>query len=158
MTDKTSESPAAGGPEKEVTRRDVHQDRDGAAIAVPLVNLTTAARAAVLRSRRARRSLFFTKRKFALSRRVDRVIIRLTTTRPAPARGGHRVHDARLAEAFVRRAEADRALGLKTIERSPERSTAVVSSATPEQRVALLTRISQNESRPRSRRRSFSRS
>jgi hypothetical protein len=149
MADKTSESPAAGGPEKDVTRRNVIKIAVGAAIAVPLVSLKVAARAAGAPVPQGKAPLFFTKEEFALVDELTELIIPADDHSPGARAAEVTAYiDARLAESFEEEPKQTWRAGLKTIEALSEQMHGRrFLEATPEQRVALLTRISQNESK-----------
>ena len=149
MANKTSESHAAGGPERDVTRRDVIKSAVGAAIAVPLVKLTTATHASGASVQQGKAPLFFTKEELALVDELTELIIPADDHSPGARAAGVTAYiDARLAESFEEEPKQMWRSGLKTIEAlSEEMHGRRFLEATPEQRVALLTRISQNESK-----------
>ncbi len=128
-----------------------------AVVAAPLVGLTSAksetdvsAGRAALASQ-AKAPLFFTREEFALVDELTELII--PTDEHSPGARAARVAayiDERLAESFEEEPKQRWREGLKLIEKiSREMHGRAFLESTPAERVALLTRISQNEMNPK---------
>jgi hypothetical protein len=143
MADETREPRQS--PDGEITRRDMIRIAAGAAVAAPLLDLGVA-RAA----QEAKAPRFFTKEEFALVDELTEIIIPTDDHSPgARAAGVAAFIDGRLAESFQDEPKQTWRSGLKLIDEiSQQMHGRPFMQATPEQRVALMTRISQNEKKP----------
>lgn len=131
----------------ELTRRDMIKLGTSAAVAVALTGLDANALAQVAQGKG---SLFFTKEEFALVDELTELIIPADDHSPgarAALVAGY--IDFRLSEAFEQQPRTLWRDGLKLIEQlSQEMHEKSFLASSPEQRIALLTRISQNETKP----------
>ena len=131
----------------ELTRRDVIKLGAGAAIGATVVGLDSKAFA---QSWKDKTPLFFTKQEFALVDELSELIIPADDHSPG-ARAAEVVAyiDFRLSESFEERPKTVWREGLKLVEQlSQEMNGKPFLESSPEQRVALLTRMAQNESKP----------
>jgi hypothetical protein len=144
-----------------LSRREVIKRTAGALLAAPLAGLPEA-RAAAGSTRqasraKARRLLFFSKAEFALVDELSELIIPADEhSRGARAAEVAAYIDKRLAESFTEEPKALWRNGLKQLEGlSKEMHGRTILQSTKEQRIALLTRIAQNESQPKTPEESF---
>jgi hypothetical protein len=154
LCDKGSEKTA----EAAITRREIIKFAAGAMVAVPLVGMTKAE--AVDNSGTENTSLaadtkahrFFTPQEFALVDELTELIIPTDDHSPGARAALVAAYiDARLAESFTDEPKLTWRNGLKLIETlSRGMHGCAFLKSTPEQRIALLTRISQNEVSPKS--------
>jgi len=130
--------------DNELTRREMIKLSAGAAIAVGVTGWD----AGVLAQINA--PLFFTKEEFALVDELTELIIPADDHSPgARAAQVARYIDFRLSESFEEQSKTQWHEGLKLIEQvSQEMNGKSFLESTAEQRIALLTRISQNEMKP----------
>src|ERR1051325_837826 len=140
-----------------LTRREVMKLATGAVIAAPLV-AKTSAQAAIgatptgkSLSANDQKLLFFTPQEFALVDELTELIIPADDHSPGARAAQVAAYiDSRLAESFTDEPKQAWRTGLKLVESlSQEMFGSAFLQATPEQRVALLTRISQNEASPK---------
>jgi hypothetical protein len=131
----------------ELTRREIIKLGAGAAIAATLIGLDVSALA---QSGQDKAPLFFTKEEFALVDELTELIIPADDHSPgARAAQVASYIDFRLSESFEEQPKTQWRDGLKLIEQlSQEMHGKAFLESSPEQRVALLTRISQNEMKP----------
>ncbi|HEV8487397.1 MAG TPA: gluconate 2-dehydrogenase subunit 3 family protein [Blastocatellia bacterium] len=131
----------------DLSRREMIKLGAGAAIAVTLLGLDDKAVAQALQGKAP---LFFTKEEFALVDELTELII--PTDEHSPGARAAQVAsylDFRLSESFEEEPKAVWRQGLKLIEQvSQEMHGKSFLEASQEQRIALLTRISQNEAKP----------
>ena len=131
----------------EFTRREMIKLGTSAAIAAALTGLDANA---VVQAAQDKAPLFFTKEEFALVDELTELIIPADDHSPgarAALVAGY--IDFRLSEAFEEKPRTLWRDGLKLIEQlSQEMHSKSFLASSPEQRVALLTRISQNETKP----------
>ena len=132
----------------DLSRREMIKLSAGAAIAATLIGVD--GKEAVARGSQAPAPLFFTKEEFALVDELTELII--PTDAHSPGAGAAKVAsyiDFRLSESFEEEPKTVWRQGLKLIEQvSQEMNGKSFLESSPEQRVALLTRISQNEEKP----------
>ena len=148
MSEKNEETDAIEvDPGAELTRREMIKLGAGAAIAVSVVGLDPKALA---QSAPDKAPLFFTKEEFALVDELTELIIPADDHSPgARAAQVASYIDFRLSESFEERPKTLWRDGLKLIEQlSQEMHGKFFLEAPKEQRIALLTRIAQNEMRP----------
>lgn len=146
----------AMGEEGEMTRRELIKFTASAVVAAPLVGLTGAqsATGSIVASdslaSQSKAPLFFTKEEFAVVDELSEMIIPTDDHSPGARAAGVAAYiDQRLAESFEEQPRQDWRAGLKLIETlSQEMHGRPFLQATPEQRILLLTRISQNEMNP----------
>jgi hypothetical protein len=143
--DNTQTEPA--GNQSELSRRELIKLGAGAAIVVTLTGLDAQGGA---QSAQAKAPLFFTKDEFALVDELTELII--PTDEHSPGARAAQVAsyiDFRLSESFEEQPRTLWRDGLKLIEQlSQETCGKPFLQASAEQRVAVLTRISQNEMKP----------
>lgn len=137
----------SNGNEVELSRRELIKLGAGAALAVTLAGLDAKAGA---QTAQEKAPLFFTKDEFALVDELTELIIPADEHSPgARAAQVASYIDFRLSESFEEQPKSLWRDGLKLIEQlSSEMSGKTFLQASPEQRIALLTRISQNEMNP----------
>jgi hypothetical protein len=141
--------------EQGLTRREMIKLAAGAVVAAPLVGLGDA-RAAIAPQATAEKAvvnkapLFFTAEEFLLVDELSELIIPTDDHSPGARAAGVAAYiDARLAESFEEEPKQLWRAGLKTIDSlSQEMHGHAFMKAAPQQRIALLTRISQNEMKP----------
>jgi hypothetical protein len=133
--------------EVELSRRELIKLGAGAALAVTLTGLDAKAGA---QTAQEKAPLFFTKDEFALVDELTELIIPADEHSPgAQAAQVASYIDFRLSESFEEQPKTLWRDGLRLIEQlSREMSGKPFLQASPEQRIALLTRISQNEMNP----------
>ena len=143
---KEAESPVVDG-KSELTRREVIKLGAGAAIAATVVGLDSKSLA---RSTQDKAPLFFTKQEFAIVDELTELIIPADDHSPgARAAQVAGYIDFRLSESFEEQPKTLWRDGLKLVEQlSQEMHGKPFLEASQEQRVALLTRIAQNELKP----------
>ncbi len=146
MAEDNKQSDSIVNDEVELSRREMIKLGAGAAIAVTLTGLDAKAEA-----RGAQKApLFFTRDEFALVDELTELII--PTDEHSPGARAAQVAsyiDFRLSESFEEPPKTLWRDGLKLIEQlSQEMSGKLFLQASAEQRIALLTRISQNEMNP----------
>jgi hypothetical protein len=131
----------------ELTRREMIKLGASAAIAVALTELDAKAGAQAAQDKAP---LFFTKEEFVLVDELTELIIPADDHSPgARAALVASYIDFRLSESFEEQAKTLWRDGLKLIEQlSEEMHGKSFLASSPEQRIALLTRISQNEAKP----------
>lgn len=131
----------------ELTRREMIKFGASAAIAVTVIGLDANA---IAHAPLGKAPLFFTMEEFALVDELTELIIPADDHAPgARAAEVTSYIDFRLSESFEEQPKALWRDGLKLIERlSQEMHGKSFLASSPEQRVALLTRISQNETKP----------
>jgi hypothetical protein len=139
-----------------LSRREVIKRATGALLAAPLVGLPEAQAAAGIGGQRARaksrrKPLFFNNAEFALVDELTELIIPTDEhSRGARAAKVAAYIDQRLAESFTEEPRQLWRNGLKQLEGlSKELHGRTILQSTKEQRIALLTRIAQNESNPK---------
>jgi hypothetical protein len=136
-----------------MTRREMMKIAAGAAVAAPLLGVTKAQAAAKpveVVSTDEKTLLFFTPQEFALVDELAELIIPADEHSPGARAAQVAAYiDARLAESFTDEPKQVWRNGLKLIDSiSQEMHSKAFLQATPEQRIALLTRISRNEANP----------
>ena len=143
---KQTESVGVDG-KSELTRREVIKLGAGAAIATTLVGLDSKALA---QSAQDKATLFFTKQEFALVDELTELIIPADDHSPgARAAQVAGYIDFRLSESFDEQPKILWREGLKLVEQlSQEMHGKPFLEASQEQRIALLSRISENEKKP----------
>ncbi|HLF84872.1 MAG TPA: gluconate 2-dehydrogenase subunit 3 family protein [Blastocatellia bacterium] len=131
----------------ELTRREMIKFGASAAIAATVIGLDANA---IAHASLGKAPLFFTMEEFALVDELTELIIPADDHSPgARAAQVTSYIDLRLSESFEEQPKALWRDGLKLIERlSQEMHGKSFLASSPEQRVALLTRISQNETKP----------
>lgn len=148
MPEQNKEAESLGVDGKsELTRREVIKLGAGAAIAATLVGLDSKALA---QSAQDKAPLFFTKQEFALVDELTELIIPADDHSPG-ARAAQVADyiDFRLSESFEEQPKILWREGLKLVEQlSQEMHGKPFLEASQEQRIALLTRIAQNELKP----------
>jgi hypothetical protein len=137
----------ASGEEAGLTRREMLKLTATAALSIPLTGLSQTADAA---GAQWKAPLFFTRDEFALVDELSELIIPTDAHSPGARAAGCAAYiDARLAEAWTEEPKTQWRDGLKLIETmSQEINGKPFMQATPAQRLALLTRIAQNERNP----------
>ncbi|MFP5261384.1 MAG: gluconate 2-dehydrogenase subunit 3 family protein [Blastocatellia bacterium] len=160
--DKTSDNGRGGADERRrvkaeaaLTRREMIKLTAGAAVAAPVIGLSQA-RAAVKTFAASdpapedKALLFFTREEFQLVDELTELIIPADDHSPGARAAEVAAYiDRRLAESFEEEPRKLWRVGLKMIDTlSQETYGSTFLQAGPEQRVALLTRISQNEMNP----------
>ena len=147
MAEGNKQADSIGNDEVELSRRELIKLGAGAAVAVTIVGLDAKAGA---QSAREKAPLFFTKDELALVDELTELII--PTDEHSPGARAAQVAsyiDFRLSESFEEQPKTLWRDGLKLIEQlSQEMSGKPFLQASAEQRIALLTRISQNEMNP----------
>ncbi len=148
MGDDSERSDSIGGNDNaDLSRREMIKLGAGAAIAAALIGLDGKA---VAQAAQNKAPLFFTKEEFALLDELTELII--PTDEHSPGARGAQVAsyiDFRLSESFEEEPKTLWRQGLKLIEQvSQEMHGKSFLEASQEQRIALLTRISQNEAKP----------
>ena len=132
----------------DLTRREMIKLGAGAAVAATLIGLD--GKAAAAQGAQAGTPLFFTKEEFALLDELTELII--PTDEHSPGARAAKVAsyiDFRLSESFEEEPKTMWRQGLKLIEQvSQEMHGKSFLDSSQEQRIALLTRISQNEEKP----------
>jgi hypothetical protein len=144
----------ASGEDYNVTRREMLKLAATAAISIPLVGLNNAAAADAATGSAAaqwKAPLFFTREEFAMVDEISELIIPTDEHSPGARAAGCAVYiDARLAESWTDEPKTQWRDGLKSIDAiSQEMHSKPFMQATPEQRIAVLTRISHNEMDPK---------
>jgi len=136
-----------GNENPDLSRREMLKLGAGAAIAVSLIGLDERA---VAQGAQGKAPLFFTREEFALLDELTELII--PTDEHSPGARAAQVAgyiDFRLSESFEQEPKTVWRQGLKLIEEvSREMHGKTFLESTQEQRIALLTRISQNEAKP----------
>jgi hypothetical protein len=142
--ENTQGDPIACEADNELTRRDLIKLGTSAAIAVALGGRDAKAAA---QAAGGKAPLFFTKEEFALVDELTELIIPADDHSPgARAALVANYIDFRLSESFVEQPKTHWRKGLKLIEQlSQEMHGKAFIASTPDQRIALLTRISRNE-------------
>jgi Gluconate 2-dehydrogenase subunit 3 len=147
MAEDNKQGDSIVNDEVELSRREMIKLGAGAAIAVTLTGLDAKAEA---QGAQVKAPLFFTKDEFALVDELTELII--PTDEHSPGARAAQVAgyiDFRLSESFEEPPKTLWRDGLKLIEQlSQEMSGKRFLQASAEQRIALLTRISQNETNP----------
>ena len=145
--DENETDPIAGGADVELTRRELIKLGAGAAIVVALTRLDANALA---QSAQGKAPLFFTKEEFALVDELTELIIPADNHSPgARAALVADYIDFRLSESFDEQPKTLWREGLKLVEQlSQEMHGKSFLASSPEQRIALLTRISESEMKP----------
>jgi hypothetical protein len=140
----------ASGEDYHVTRREMLKLAATAAISIPLVGLGNAAEAASA-SAQWKAPLFFSREEFAMVDEISELIIPTDDHSPGARAAGCAAYiDARLAESWTDEPKTQWRDGLKSIDAiSQEMHGKPFMQATPEQRVAVLTRIAKNEMDPK---------
>ena len=130
--------------EAELTRREMIKLAAGAALVAPLVGLGNA------RASQDKAPLFFTREEFQLVDELTEMIIPTDDHSPGARAAEVAAYiDRRLAESFEEEPKRVWREGLKLVDSiSQEMHGRAFLQATPDQRIALLTRISQNEMKP----------
>jgi len=142
----------ASGEDYNVTRREMLKLAATAAISIPLVGLGNAADAANgSAAAQWKAPLFFTREEFAMVDEISELIIPTDDHSPGARAAGCAAYiDARLAESWTDEPKTQWRDGLKLIDAiSQEMHGKPFMQATPEQRIAVLTRISKNEMDPK---------
>ena len=142
------------------SRRDMIKATAGAVVAAPLIALDT--KAAVQKTARKRGQkgataakqkapLFFTPEEFKLVDELTELIIPADEHSPGAREAGVTAYiDARLAESFEPKPKTEWREGLKNIDKlSTEMHDKSFMASSPDERVALLTRIAKNEREPK---------
>ena len=145
-----------GADEATLTRRAMLKLAAGAVVAAPLVGLSNAKAAsdsvvnATTVTTQATAPRFFTREEFALVDELTELIIPTDEHSPGARAAACAAYiDARLAESFTDEPKTAWRAGLKLIDAiAQEMHGRPFMQATPEQRVAVLMRISQNETHP----------
>jgi hypothetical protein len=148
MAEDNNETYSIGKDEdSELTRREMIKLGASAALAAALTGLDAKAAA---QAAQGKAPLFFTKEEFALVDELTELIIPADDHSPgARAALVASYIDFRLSESFEEQAKTLWRDGLKLIEQlSEEMHGKSFLASSPEQRIALLTRISQNEAKP----------
>ena len=148
MADESERTDADGaGDNADLTRREMLKLGAGAAVAVTLIGLDGKAVTPVAQGKAP---LFFAKEEFALVDELTELII--PTDEHSPGARAAQVAsyiDFRLSESFEEEPKTLWRQGLKLIEElSREMHGKAFLESSQEQRIALLTRISQNEAKP----------
>ena len=155
MTDRNDQSAIneteLNSEEAELTRREMIKLAAGAVVAAPIVGLARAQAGinpAIAAQNKA--PLFFTPKEFALADELTELIIPTDEHSPGARAAEVAAYiDRRLAESFEEEPKKSWREGLKLIDSlSQESFGRAFLEATPEQRIELLTRISQNEKNP----------
>jgi hypothetical protein len=149
---ETSGDSGASGEDYNVTRREMLKLAATAAISIPLVGLGNAADAATSSaSAQWKAPLFFSREEFAMVDEISELIIPTDEHSPGARAAGCAAYiDARLAESWTDEPKTQWRDGLKSIDAiSQEMHGKPFMQATPEQRIAVLTRISKNEMEPK---------
>ena len=152
MADKIIET-EQNRDETELTRREIIKLAAGAVVAAPIVGLAKA-QAGIVDAASASQNkapLFFTPKEFALADELTELIIPTDDHSPGARAAEVAAYiDKRLAESFEEEPKKSWREGLKLIDSlSQESFGRAFLEATPEQRVELLKRISQNERDPK---------
>ena len=145
MTDRKHQSEIADEVDAELTRREMLKLTASAVVAVPLMGQSEAlARASVSQ---ARAPLFFTKEEFAFVDELTELIIPTDDHSPGARAAQVAAYiDRRLSESFEEEPKRQWREGLKLVDSiSQEMFGRPFMAATPDQRIELLKRISQNE-------------
>jgi len=147
MAEDYKQAGSSGNDEAELTRREMIKLGAGAAIAVTIVGLDAKAAA---QSAQEKAPLFFTKDEYALVDELTELIIPADEHSPgARAAQVASYIDFRLSESFDEQPKTLWRDGLKLVEQlSQEMNGKSFLESSPEQRISLLTRISQNEMNP----------
>ena len=148
VEDKNENNTIGRDDEGELSRRELIKLGASAAFAVALTGLESTALAG---SAQAKTPLFFTREEFALVDELTELIIPADDHSPgARAALAADYIDFRLSESFEESPKTLWRNGLKLIEQlSQEMHSKSFLAASREQRIALLTRISQNEEKPK---------
>ena len=157
MADRNDQSeiiePAQNREEAELTRREIIKLAAGAVVAAPIVGLAKAQAGInpAISASQNKAPLFFTPKEFALADELTEMIIPTDDHSPGARAAEVAAYiDKRLAESFEEGPKKSWREGLKLIDSlSQESFGRAFLEATPEQRVELLTRISQNEKDPK---------
>ena len=144
IEENTQGEPIANEPDNELTRRDLIKLGTSAAIAVALGGLEAKA---VAQAARDKAPLFFSKDEFALVDELTELIIPADEHSPGARAALVATYiDFRLSETIEEQPRTYWRNGLKLIEQvSQEMHGKSFLASSPEQRIALLTRISANE-------------
>ena len=145
-----------GADDATLTRREMLKLAAGAVVAAPLVGLSDAVATSSTATNittgtmQSTAPLFFTREEFALVDELTELIIPTDEHSPGARAAACAAYiDARLAESFTDAPKITWRDGLKLIDAiAQEMHGRPFMQATPEQRVAVLVRISQNESQP----------
>ena len=148
MADKIIET-GQNRDEAELTRREIIKLAAGAVVAAPIVGLAKAQ--AAISASQNKAPLFFTPKEFALTDELTELIIPTDDHSPGARAAEVAAYiDKRLAESFEEEPKKSWREGLKLIDSlSQESFGRAFLEATPEQRIELLKRISQNERDPK---------
>jgi len=140
-------NPSGSDVDSELTRREMIKLGTGAAFAVALTGLDAKA---VAQAAQNKAPLFFTKEEFALVDELTELIIPADDHSPgARAALVASYIDFRLSESFEEQPRTLWREGLKLIEQlSQEMHARSFLASSPQQRIALLSRISQNATKP----------
>ena len=141
----------ASNGDHQVTRRDMLKLAATAAITIPLVGVGGATSAATSSAAQWKAPLFFTRDEFVMVDEIGELIIPTDEHSPGARAAGCAAYiDAPLAESWTDEPKTEWREGLKAIDSvSQEMHGKPFMQATPEQRVAVLTRISANEKDPK---------
>lgn len=148
MADKIIET-GQNREESELTRREIIKLAAGAVVVAPIVGLANINPAVSAAQNKA--PLFFTPKEFALADELTELIIPSDAHSPGARAAEVAAYiDKRLAESFEEEPKKSWREGLKLIDSlSQESFGRTFLEAAPEQRIELLTRISQNERDPK---------
>ena len=150
--DEAKRERQANGEDHHVTRRDMLKLGATAALSIPLVGVSSAASAASeSAAAQWKAPLFFTRDEFVMVDEISELIIPTDEHSPGARAAQCAAYiDARLAESWTDEPKTEWREGLKAIDAvSHEMHGKPFMQATPEQRVAVLTRISANEKDPK---------
>jgi len=152
MADKNIET-GQNRDEAELTRREIIKLAAGAVVAAPIVGLAKAQAGInpATANTQNKAPLFFTPKEFALADELTEMIIPTDDHSPGARAAEVAAYiDKRLAESFEEEPKKSWREGLKLIDSlSQESFGRAFLEATPEQRIELLTRISQSEMNPK---------
>jgi hypothetical protein len=141
-----------GGEESNVSRRDMLKLTAAAALTLPLISKgsASAAEATTNAALQWKAPQFFTKEEFAMVDELGEIIIPTDEHSPGARAAGCAAYiDSQVAESWTDEPKKQWRDGLKLIDSiSQEMNSKPFMQATPEQRVAVVTRISQNEMNP----------
>jgi gluconate 2-dehydrogenase gamma chain len=143
-----------GNAGAELTRREMIKLTAGAALAAPIVGLGDVRAAAASQNKAP---LFFTREEFQLVDELTELIIPADDHSPGARAAEVAAYiDRRLSESFEEEPKRVWREGLKLIDSiSQEMHGRALLQSTPDERIALLTRISQNEMKPQKPEESF---
>src|SRR5262245_50753708 len=147
MAEELNQPDPGSADDPNLTRREIIKLGAGAAIAAAI---TTQVGTAVANTGQGRSLLFFTKEEFALVDELTELIIPADDHSPGSRAALVADYiDFSLSESVDEPPKVEWRNGLKLIDQiSQEMNGKTFLSATPEQRIALLTRISKNEAKP----------